>query len=314
MSILLSIEQLELIKINLYSDKPITSRELAKMFNCSKTTILRARQKIIDEVGFQSKPLFSKEDQQLICESLLSGKSYSDMARKFHVSIPTIIRYANKWSVSKLKNFNHNYFEDIDCDNKAYWLGFIAADGCINSNVPSLSINISQKDLALLEKFASDIEFNNQIFKNSTIIKETGNFRHMCTITCTSKKLIQDLSKYGLGPQKSLTLKAPQNIPDDLIRHWIRGYIDGDGCFTWNKKGNRLGIKVLGTESVLEYIKKYLQLTCNVTNYGKIKNLSTGGNIILTRVGHYLYDDASVFLKRKRSKFDKLLGTTELGY
>lgn len=240
------------------------------------------------------------------------------IGQKIGLSRSTIVKYLRLLkadsSFELIRSHNENYFENIDTENKAYWLGFIAADGCINSKYPTLSINISQKDLTLIEKFALDIEFNNKIFKSTSLIKETGNYRHMCAINCTSKKLVSDLAKYGLGPQKTFTLQAPINIPDDMIRHWIRGYIDGDGCFTWNKKGNRLSIKVLGTESVLKYIHHHLKLTCNVTNYGKIKNLSTGGNVLLTRIGHYLYDNATIFLKRKREKFDSLLGETSLGY
>jgi intein-encoded DNA endonuclease-like protein len=241
-----------------------------------------------------------------------------DMAKQLNLSKSTIVKYSKLLkknpNLKLIHSHNENYFENIDTENKAYWLGFIAADGCIHSNFPSMVINVSQKDLSLIEKFVLDIEYNNKISKMTSIIKETGNYRQMCAVTCTSTKLVSDLSKYGLGPRKTLTLQAPTNIPDNMVRHWIRGYIDGDGCFTWNKKGNRLSLKILGTESVLKYIHKYLNLTCSITNYGKIKCISTGGNQMLTRIGHYLYDDSSLFLKRKRDKFNSLLGATCLGY
>lgn len=210
--------------------------------------------------------------------------------------------------------YNENYFEVINSEAKAYWLGFIAADGCVLSTQPVFSINLSQKDIGLLTQMATDLEYNNKIYKFSHKLEGSGNISYMANISIRSKKFTQDLLKYGIHPNKSLDLFFPDNLDSIFIRHWIRGYIDGDGSFGWNKLGNRLSIKILGTYNTLEAIKKNLELTCSIINYGKIHCLTTGGNKIMTRVGHYLYDQSSYFLKRKRTKFDKLLGTIEGGF
>lgn len=51
-------------------------------------------------------------------------------------------------------------------------------------------------------------------------------------IQISSKTLTADLLKLGCTPRKSLTLKFPNDgifKSNDLIRHFIRGYFDGDG-------------------------------------------------------------------------------------
>ena len=109
---------------------------------------------------------------------------------------------------------NHNTFEIIDTEEKAYWLGFLYADGCISKNQNIIQIALKRADKTHLEKFREFIgNTNNKI----TYSKNTKSYR----FCFNSKKIKQDLIKLGCIPAKSLTLKFPteKQIPKDLIRH-----------------------------------------------------------------------------------------------
>lgn len=45
-----------------------------------------------------------------------------------------------------------------------------------------------------------------------------------------------DLSKHGCVPNKSLILKFPTTLPNELVNDFIRGYFDGDGSVYINNK------------------------------------------------------------------------------
>ena len=55
-------------------------------------------------------------------------------------------------------------------------------------------------------------------------------------LTVNSYTLCQDLEKYGIVPRKSLILKFPNNISDEMLPHIIRGYFDGDGSISCYKR------------------------------------------------------------------------------
>lgn len=205
---------------------------------------------------------------------------------------------------------NFNIFDKIDSEEKAYWLGFIYADGNIASiNTKNIrhnfELNLSSKDLKHLEKF------NNFISSNKDIrIEKAGNLYQYerCRITFANKHFWNVLNNYGCIPKKSLTLEFPnENIFEnkELIKHFIRGYIDGDGCISYCDKDHKhMTLRILGTEKFLNTLQNYLPLEKkNKLNKTKnIYNLSfqkSRGNYILD----YIYKDATIYLKRKFDRY-----------
>jgi DNA-binding CsgD family transcriptional regulator len=91
--------------------------------------------------------------------------------------------------------YNEDYFKNIDSPTKAYWLGFIFADGCLYSKSNCLSIGLARKDRIILEKFIKCIEGDSsKIFDRSQKSKKNGNKKYeTSTIHINSKKIYQDL-------------------------------------------------------------------------------------------------------------------------
>lgn len=209
--------------------------------------------------------------------------------------------------------FDKNIFDTIDTEEKAYWLGFIYADGNISSHKEgvkkrySFELSLSNNDINHLKKFKEFIKSNKEL-KVST----AGNlYKYLrCRICISNKHLWNVLNSYGCVPKKSLTLKFPKIsifFSKDLIRHFIRGYFDGDGCISYNNKSHtEMSISLLGTKDFLEELQRNLPLEKENKIYKeknkKVYQLSfqrSRGIYIL----NYLYKDAKIYLDRKYKRY-----------
>lgn len=185
---------------------------------------------------------------------------------------------------------NHDYFENIDSEEKAYWLGFIYGDGNISSKQSYLSIGISNKDVHHIRTF-----FNDTLHSNS---KEYIN--NDCTFfKVHSIKIKNDLSMLGVMPNKTFKLKFPTQLLPKLKRHFIRGLFDADGCVVKNSAA----IEFIATEDILINIQSELDMS----NY-KIRPISKKSKMTCfwvssrenkIKIYNYLYKDSTIYLSRK---------------
>lgn len=207
----------------------------------------------------------------------------------------------------KKYNFNEHYFDNIDCQEKAYWLGFFAADGYNHRDKGYIEFRLHKQDIEILNKFKSCIQSNNPI----GLYKET-----YCNLSLYSKHLCEKLAEYGLGQAKTYTLQLP-SLEKSLMRHFIRGYFDGDGCFSVIKRSDRKNpnskiyqFNITGMEGPLSIIQQHL-----VDNVGVVKNslkkrvasvavtIHYNGRGVCKRILDYLYDNATIYLQRKYNKY-----------
>ena len=203
------------------------------------------------------KIIFTLQEQNFIKNNLLNKKSIRWIAKELGYSRDTISKEAKilmgeGFDFKRKSYVNLNYFENIDTPEKAYWLGFLAADGYIVGN--ELNIQLQKQDKKHLQKFSDSINGNLTIRD----INGKNNFETTYShyrVSIKSNKMVEDLSKYGIVPKKSLILTAPP-ISSNLYGYWIIGYMDGDGCVSKNKK--KIRISFTGTKEVLEFIKTYL--------------------------------------------------------
>jgi len=208
--------------------------------------------------------------------------------------------------------FNHNYFEHIDSEEKSYFLGFIMADGCVIKDRNSLAIKIHKKDEHILESFKECIEFEGDLWYH----KQRTN---MCQISMSHVKLKEDLNNLGVVSNKTHTLKFPK-LRKDLYRHFIRGFFDGDGCVRIKKDKRRSGSVdkrgdvrfVCGSLGFLNDLNILLhkEIDTNLNKlYGKYeshKYIGWCGFSDIENLYEYFYNDANLFLHRKKLIFDEV--------
>lgn len=240
--------------------------------------------------------------------------SLKSIGEEYNVSRSTITRLLKQNNV-EIKKTNHKYyanyriFESIDSCEKAYWLGFIAADGCNyeREQNASITINIHQKDLEHLEKFKNFVNSNKPIEK---YIQTHGfsNNTPMCRFTLNSKDMSKDLSDKGIVPRKSLILEPPK-IDSKYYLPFILGYFDGDGSI-FKTTQDLYGISIVGTKELLEWINEILNMSDKLE-----KRKDDDKNNFYIRCGGIekpylimkkLYDSVEVRLDRKYSIFKEL--------
>ena len=221
---------------------------------------------------------------------------------------------------------NDNFFNIIDTEEKAYWLGFLYADGYINNKRKhsnyKVGIAISEKDREHLEKFKKAIQYtgNIKIYSPSLGENSYNGTKNYCRILITSPTMAEDLIKKGCFVDKTNSLYYPDEtiLPKELECHFIRGLIDGDGSLIITNlfKENvhkEFEFSFTGTKSMCQGILRFLGKE-NLALCKRHKNrdndnysLSIGGNKQVLKIVSSLYENASVYLDRKYEKYLKML-------
>ena len=270
-------------------------------------------------------PKIKDEDIEIIKQMIIEGYTYSEIGRKFNVTKNCIFTYAKKLSLNTGKRFKRknsiidNIFETIDTEEKAYWLGFIMADGGVcyttnyykESNKPNrLYINLSIKDYTMLEKFNKFLNYDKPI--KTYIPKGTYSTNEMCNVTVNSVKLCKDLGCYGIVPNKTGKEYMP-SLSSYLIRHFIRGFFDGDGS-VYNSAGKTYVSFTNGNLLFLEQLKKELAKNeiCIKNKISKVKNKEAyefkfTSKKDIENFFNYIYKDSTIFMERKYNKFGNTL-------
>ena len=245
--------------------------------------------------------------------------SYKEIAKIFNVNEKTIKINAKKYGLTskigsqgaRKHKFNERYFENIDSEEKAYWLGFIAADGCVYKNKQSyrLQINLKGSDIDHLKKFQKAICSDYKITE-----KKVGKAQsNTCQLKINSTKMCNDLIKNNIIERKSIIFEPPI-LNKNLMRHFIRGYFDGDGWITSYKRkdsnGYRNEVGIIGGKKALNYFIDFLPK--GFSKYEKYKDdkiIQISGSSIKTisETYNYLYENATIFLDRKKNVFENIM-------
>jgi hypothetical protein len=194
---------------------------------------------------------------------------------------------------------NNHVFDIID-EKSAYWLGFLYADGCVSKG-GSLVVNISPVDREHLYSLKFYLEAKNPIYEFPDKYPNGG-----IQLNIRDRYLANRLSELGIVPRRTEFHRLLNNLPDNMIKHFVRGDFDGDGH---RRKLGRTGLLFSGTLDLLEWIR-----STTANQIGTNPNISirkNGNSLICYRleygsksdydaIDQWMYGDASVYLARKR--------------
>ncbi|MFE8701003.1 LAGLIDADG family homing endonuclease [Cytobacillus sp. FJAT-54145] len=247
-------------------------------------------------------------------ESLISIANRYEGLRHYHVDYilrkHNIPKRSNKVN-SRKYSLNHHFFDVVDSEEKAYWLGFIAADGYITTKENIIGISLHHSDESHLEKFKKAINATYPVhqYRGSGYGGEVEYVR----IAVRSDQVWKMLKEHGILENKSLILTFPESIPPNFYLPFIRGYFDGDGSLSYYKKKDAYTVKIAGTKEMLEAITTILGYP-NRKLYKRYKNstkntysVEIGGRRQVVDVMNKLYHGATVYLERKHNRYLQLL-------
>lgn len=270
----------------------------------------------------------TKEQKEEIIKDYISSKvTGKELSKKYGITPEGINKLLRRSGVplnythseiSRKYTLNENYFNKVDTEDKAYFLGLLYADGCTLSNRKIVKITLIEPDIEILEKFNSCIHSNRPLAVYQP--KNKNSYKNY-TLNISSSKIYNDVIKLGCHPQKTFTLKfpTPEQVPSHLTHHFVRGYFDGDGSIYKDNRNHCLEeLFRLCIVSTLDFcieltrivnekllIDTRLEIRHKERNHC-IRQLRIYGNIRIKKFLDWIYKDATIFLKRKHDKYLEL--------
>lgn len=228
----------------------------------------------LNDVGPPKK--IKKSNYSDIVSDYISGISAKDIALNLGVADQTVTRVLVEAKVKLRTNSESKRMFEVDeysfhniTRDSMYWLGFIGADGCINSN--SLSVSLKSSDVCHLEKLKTFVNSKHKIYKESS--------RDAYTFKFASKILCDQLKKYGISERKSLTFSPMDYLLNS--RDFWRGMVDGDGWVLVDKLGKPY-VGLCGSKDAVEgfvkWAKSVSKTKANARKDGSIYVASIYGN------------------------------------
>ena len=209
-------------------------------------------------------------------------------------------------------NYNKNYFDKIDSNNKAYFLGFIHADGYISKDFKKkynkyyyiFRLRVHECDGYILERLQKEMESKIEA-KYITLKTNKGNYKQ-CVFKIANKHLVERLIEIYGGDLKDKRLFIPKEIKynKEYLRHYIRGYFDGDGSISKNE------VSISGRYEFLKDLKSTINLKENITNMKSIYRIRLRKKDSIKWFLNYIYGnllDEDIFIHRKKELADKYL-------
>lgn len=279
------------------------------------------RQKIIraiKEIGIPLKgsKSFSNYEEGKITEEYLAGSKTKSLSLKYKVSSPCILSIVRRHNGKVRKNsdenrkyaIKENFFNQIDCAEKAYILGLFYADGC-NSKTKRISISLTGQEESegiLMKKIVSLLYYG----EDNPLTFKDGKWM----LTIVNKGIAEQLALLGMVQRKSLILKFPKNdiVNEKFVRHFIRGYFDGDGSIMLQRNKTKTIISFVGTFEFLTALNGILKQNDILGNIyrasspsGKLFDLRIYDKKSIDNFYNFVYDMSTIWLSRKRDKFSE---------
>ncbi len=253
-----------------------------------------------------TKQLWSKNEDLYLIENY-AFKSTLELASYLNRTYYAVADRANKFlkltkskeyeSVSRsnrarLHSLNQNYFQDINTEEKAYWYGFIWADGSVRDKY-YLRLTIQKGDIEHLKLFRTALKANDYEIK---YLK-----KNCVELTVSSQKMINDLAKINIVRRKSYKDLKPI-IDQKLFLPFLLGLIDGDGHIS------KYYINITNTEAtcnfVIDELKKLKLIdTCKIHSTKSVaKRLFIYKKKIIKELITKMTSSCPIWLDRKKKK------------
>lgn len=258
----------------------------------------------------------NSEIKDKIASLYIDGLTLKELGEKYNRSPNTIRKILIDKNIDRRTmgeytdpNLVHDYFENINTEAKAYLLGFIIADGFVidrsDSNSKTIGIDISTKDIKILELFKKELKTENNFYFRED--------RGTVSLRVTSVKMAEDLSKYGVVPNKTFISYVPK-IKERLVNHLLRGIFDGDGSISHSiqtgRTTSRKGLQIIGTYELVDEFCKIVSESIGIkqlaiTSHGNVFVSGWASKNDLIKIYDYFYEDATIYLERKKKVFEE---------
>lgn len=270
----------------------------------------------------------SKKDIDLICKEYSEGKTIQKIADSYPSYSSGAVNYWLRKKGMTRKNgvaahLNHDYFEDVNSPDKAYFLGILFADGSVflepkHGDSWRIRLELQEQDKYIIERFLIAVESSVSVHHcggethSTQHGKEYRFFKNNTYAALHSTKMAHDLILLGCVPNKSKELLYFPNISEALQKYFILGFFDGDGIVSYGTKSRYIGF--CGQRQMLEKIRTYLTDSVAMTDakiyynrFNGIYYLQYGKIDDIQKFFEYFYSPETFCMARKRQKIEKMI-------
>ena len=300
-----------------------TISEISKDLQCNYNSIYTIV-KTIKQKRFTYKD-FTEEDCRVIQDLYNSNNSTTYIGKIYGVSHHSIAKVLEEMGISRDGKsrrkyaLDEKYFDNITSQNQAYILGFLYADGNNSPSKGTVSLSLQEEDVDILERIRNELKSSRPLEFIDYSNKHTFgySYKNQYRLCLFSSHMCKTLEMLGMIQNKSLSLCFPKQLSQNLWRHFIRGYFDGDGSICFRNRGNGASCTITITstasfcQEILHIFRENLDgIGGNVydssCHNGTTKVATLSGNRQVKTVLDWLYEDAELFLQRKWEQYKKL--------
>jgi hypothetical protein len=286
--------------------------------------------KMLKQAGVTKRPKTVSRDVVLkMIDEYKNGDSALKIGARYGVSDTSVFRTLKKNGVNiralkyAKRHFpiDEHFFDNIDCEEKAYAFGLLFADGCKRDGENCVAITLKEDDHDILQHVSELIQPGATVrFCDRSNCKDSANRRSQYKIELWNDIISNTLVSYGLIPRKSLVKQFPEvilNSNEDIIRWFIRGYFDGNGSIFCVYTGINIRSARVSISSTLEmchtmediFIKYINSHDFTITTRHEVNNFDMSCSTIegSLKFCNWLYKDATIFMPRKYFKYRALV-------
>lgn len=263
---------------------------------------------------------FTKELEQRLINFYKASKLQKEIRYLLLVSDTGIRKIIDRNNIPRLpytirnRKYDRNsfYFDNIDTPNKAYALGLIFADGNNFSSGRHYTITIvlQEEDYSVLESIRNEIEYNHPLVYENRNLKNP-NHKNTYRLVIQDEHMSKQLNNLGVVNNKSLKIKFPNYISDELMPHFIRGYFDGDGSVYYDDKRSKAGTSICGTYDFVSHVSEILHNMGIKNHLYHPKQCGDSDTYVMVTTGNkssynfltWMYQDADIKMERKYNKY-----------
>jgi hypothetical protein len=214
---------------------------------------------------------------------------------------------------------NIAYFDCVDSEEKAYFLGFLFADGTHLEPHRRLLLELQERDSEIPAKLSVALLGHERLtrrLRNTKCGHKAIRQKAQVGFSISNEHLSSTLSRLGLTSRKSFTCEMPALQPS-LVRHFVRGYFDGDGCLSVrsSKGAERWIISILSSlpmcQSIAQNSSVVIGFVPHITKRGNIHEIIVSGNRQVKKFMDWIYAGSTISLGRKREKYRQLLASID---
>jgi predicted DNA-binding protein YlxM (UPF0122 family) len=278
------------------------------------------------------KKTLTDEEKINLVNLYLDGTSIKELSEIFNRAESSVrdlikrrgIKLRPLTEVNRKFEIYENFFDVINTDEKAYFLGFLYADGNVKTNKNMVVLALKESDREILERLNKLIHIDKPLYLDKN--KRGGNRENIVGIRICNKNITNKLIQYGCHPNKTFTLSFPNFLDKKLYNSFIRGYFDGDGYIGMirDSRKDKYGVKynkfyhkftLTGNGLFLRAVANIFKELLNVNSSFEIRHkdrsndivsLTVKGNTQIERIYDFLYSDSNLFLNRKHIIFKQI--------